>query len=223
MRPVVLAVFPVLALACTRPPPTANEPPPPAPKEDSHLVLAAAVDDQADAGEAPTPPPDLTGKTVLHVGDSMVGGEWGLTRALERKFTAEGAKLVRHYKVSEEIIQFEKAKVLENLVTKHNPDIVIITLGTNDTLAPFPQSLASHIANITKQAGGKECYWMTPPITKKDTGITAVIRDNAAPCTVFDSSHLKLEIGKDGIHPTERGAQDWAAKFWTFFRTPPVP
>ncbi len=184
-------------------------------------MLAAAVDEQVDAGD--DAPPALTGKTVLHVGDSMVGGEWGLTRALERKFTAEGAKLVRHYKVSEEILQFEKAKVLEGLVAKHNPDIVIITLGTNDTLAPFPQSLASHVANVAKQAGGKECYWMTPPITKKETGLTQVIRDNAAPCTVFDSSKLKLEIGKDGIHPTERGAQEWAARFWTFFRTPKKP
>jgi lysophospholipase L1-like esterase len=221
-RAVLLAVLPVVGFACARPPPTRETPP-----AAVRLTLAAAVDEQGDAAAAPPPadepPPSLAGKTVLHVGDSMLGGEWGLTRALERKFTAEGAKFVRHYKVSEEILQFDKAKVLEGLIAKHNPDIVIVTLGTNDTLAPFPQSLASHVASIAKQAGGKECYWMSPPITKKEMGLTAVIRDNAAPCAVFDSSKLKLEIGKDGIHPTERGAQEWAARFWTFFRTPRKP
>ena len=236
MRPFacVVAFVPVVlgALACSRPPPEANANVRANLQRAPRLSLAAAVDEQAaDAGEAPReaqpdappPPAPLVGKTILHVGDSMVGGEWGLTRALERRFTAEGAKFVRHYKVSEEIIQFEKGKVLAELVAKHNPDIVIITLGTNDTLAPFPQSLAAHVANVAKQAGGRECYWMSPPITKKETGLTQVIRDNAAPCTVFDSSKLKLEIGKDGIHPTERGAQEWAARFWTFFRAPKRP
>jgi lysophospholipase L1-like esterase len=226
MRPVALVFVSIVGVvACSRPPPPPADPPPPVAKQETaKLVLAAAVE-ETDAGATPPPPapPSLSGKKILHAGDSMVGGEWGLTRALEKKFTAEGATFVRHYKVSEAILNFEKTHVIADLIAKHSPDIVILTLGTNDTLSPFPQSLATHVANIAKQMGGRECYWMTPPITKKETGITQVIRDNAAPCTVFDSSKLKLEIGKDGIHPTERGAQEWAARFWTFFRAPKQP
>jgi acyl-CoA thioesterase-1 len=189
------------------------------------LRLATALDEQtADAGattpDPAAPPASLGGKTVLHVGDSMVGGEWGLTRALQNKFEKEGAKLVRDYKVSESIVSFDKSSKLKDLLAKHKPDIVILTLGTNDVFVPYPAVLAPNVQNIVKRIGNRECYWMGPPLWKPDTGIVAVIRDNAAPCTFYDGSHLKLARGHDGIHPTEKGGQDWADSFWSFMRAP---
>lgn len=182
-----------------------------------------AVGDGGAAVDPPAPvaPPSLAGKTVLHVGDSMVGGNWGLTRALEQRFTAEGAKFFRDYKVSESIISYDKSPKLKDLLAKHKPDIVILTLGTNDVFVPYPASMAANVQSIVKRIGNRECYWMGPPTWKPDTGIVQVIKDNAAPCKFFDGTNLKLERGHDGIHPTDKGGQEWATSFWGFFRPAP--
>ena len=248
MRPVVLgcafsmstatALVIALALAlsgCSRNPPApdARGPTPVAspvllstPLETSGatLRLATAVEDVSDAGAAApvtAPPPPLTGKTVLHVGDSMVGGNFGLTRALDQRFSAEGAKFIHDYKVSESIVSYDHSPKLKSLMEKNRPDIVIITLGTNDVFVPYPASMAGNIRNIVKRVGATECYWMGPPTWKPDTGIVQVLKDNVAPCRFFDSSNLKLQRAGDGIHPTDRGGADWATSFWTYFRTVP--
>lgn len=246
MRPVVLgcafvisalAGAPALAAGCSRNPPSADARGPApallsAPLETggagAKLRLATAIEDATDAGAAapvaspsPPPPPPLTGKTILHVGDSMVGGNWGLTRALEQRFSAEGAKFIRDYKVSESIVSYDHSPKLKTLIEKNRPDIVIITLGTNDVFVPYPASMVGNIRNIVKRVGTTECYWMGPPTWKPDTGIVQVLKDNVAPCKFFDSSNLKLQRGGDGIHPTDRGGADWATSFWTYFRAVP--
>ncbi|AKV01816.1 hypothetical protein AKJ09_08479 [Labilithrix luteola] len=219
----------ILALAgCSRGAPggAQGEPPAPVAKEDTRPMLNVAVVEVKDASappvattEPPPPaPPSLAGKTILHVGDSMVGGLGGLTKALEERFEKEGAKLVRDYKVSESIVTFDKSKKLSGLLKKHNPDIVIITLGANDSLVPFPKVMAPNVESIVKRLEGRECYWIGPPMWKPDTGIVSVIRDHASPCAFYDSSPLKLQRGDDGIHPTNQGGADWADEFWKFFR-----
>lgn len=213
------------AQACAnRPAPSAEPAAPrdlasPVAKEDSPRVrVAAAVPETAavDAGATPEAPPSLAGKTVLHVGDSMVGGTGGLTKALEARFSAEGAKLVRDYKVSESLVSFDKSPRLRELVLQHKPDIVVITLGTNDALVPHPEAYAANVRSIVKRASARECYWMGPPLWKADTGIVAMLRDNVAPCRFFDASKLELQRRSDGIHPTDKGGADWAAAFWSY-------
>lgn len=229
----------LLALACSRTPPSPQArgpaPSPTSPTsptavnptgaavetKGAKLLFATGIEEPtSDAGPTTASPPALTGKTVLHVGDSMVGGNWGLTRALETRFTGEGAKFIRDYKVSESIISYDHSPKLKDLLAKHKPDIVILTLGTNDVFVPYPASMAGNVQNIVKRIGARECYWMGPPTWKPDTGIVAVLKDNVAPCKFYDSSGLKLQRGNDGIHPTDRGGADWATSFWTFFRVP---
>ncbi len=187
------------------------------------LQLAVAVaetpDAAVDAASASAPTPrSLVGRTVLHVGDSMVGGSHGLTHALEQRFSAEGAVFFHDYKVSESIVSYDKSPKLKALLAKHRPDIVILTLGTNDVFVPYPAALAGNVKSIVTRIGARECYWMGPPLWKPDTGIVQVLRDNVAPCRFYDASALKLPRASDGIHPTERGGAEWAAAFWTFFR-----
>ena len=229
MRPLVLGCTFLLSAALTSG--CSRNPPAPAAMSASHdrpasatLRLATALEDPTarDAGavleNAPAPAPPLTGKTVLHVGDSMVGGNWGLTRALDQRFSGEGAKFVRDFKVSESIVSYDHSPKLKSLIERHRPDIVIITLGTNDVFVPYPASMVGNVQNIVKRVGSRECYWMGPPTWKPDTGIVQVLKDNVAPCKFFDSSNLKLQRGGDGIHPTDRGGADWATSFWTYFR-----
>jgi hypothetical protein len=166
---------------------------------------------------APQPP---SPKVVLHLGDSMVGGYGGLTKALEGKFKGIGAHFVADWEVSVSIATFDHEHHLQDLLTKHAPDLVILTLGANDVFVPFPSSLASNVQSIARKmsAGGRTCFWMAPPVWKKDTGIVAVIKKNASPCKVFDASYMRIARAGDGIHPTDRGGADWADGFYAFYR-----
>ena len=185
---------------------------------------AAATGTKDAAPELP-PHRDLTGKVVLHAGDSMVGGEGGLTKALAAKFKGEGAKFVRDYEISVSIGTYARTPRLRNLLEKHKPDIVILTLGANDVFVPFPQTFAGPVESIVKKIGDRECYWMSPPTWKPDSGIVEVIKEHAAPCKFFDSRNLTLRRAGDHIHPTEKGGADWAELFWAFFegRGPSAP
>ena len=182
-----------------------------------------------DVAEPPAPagPRSLAGKKVLHVGDSMVGGTFGLTRALETKLSEQGAKIVRHTKVSESLASFAKTPTLKDLIRTHDPDIVVITLGANDANVPHPEVHARSVENIARRVGDRECWWIGPPSIKNassgpssEMSVVSVIRDHAGTCRFFDSSKLDLERTADGIHPNDRGAARWADAFWEVFLAP---
>jgi lysophospholipase L1-like esterase len=226
---------------CSRP----ERPAPPTPKESTSVttlsgsvpvasasgtpsMVEPAAHDAAAAPASPAPR-SLAGKKVLHVGDSMVGGTFGLTRAFEAKLAAEGAKIVRHTKVSESLTSFDKTPTLKDLLRTHDPDIVVITLGANDAHVPHPEAYAHNIENIVRRVGDRECWWIGPPSVKSsggsgptgpEMGVVAVLRDHAGACRFFDSSKLELERASDRIHPNDRGAAKWADAFWEAFRAP---
>ena len=198
----------------------------PAPSPVRVDAAAALAVDAVDTG-APTRdagPPDagpvkrsLAGKNVLHIGDSMVGGTFGLTKALEKKLTAAGAKLVRHTQVNETLISFDRGPTLKDLVRTHDPDIVLITLGMNDALVPHPEVFAKNIQSIVHHVGDRECWWLGPPKGQSPSGLVKVLEDNMGTCHFFDASDLDLERTSDGIHPTNEGGAKWADAFWSVF------
>lgn len=175
---------------------------------------------------APAPPAapekrELSGKIVLHTGDSMVGGPAGLSKALEARFKAEGAKFVRDWQTSMGIASFDRDPTLKKLLHQQKPDIVILTLGANDVFIPFPDTLKTHVQSIVTKIAPRECYWMAPALWgKPDSGVLRVIQENAAPCKYFDGANLTIQRAGDGIHPTNKGGEQWAAKFWDFFSQP---
>jgi hypothetical protein len=211
-----LAVCLALVLVgCSR-----REPPAPAPvpKEAASVTtFSAALQKPIETVPELPAPRTFRGKKVLHVGDSMVGGNGGLTKALEAKLKDEGATLVRHTKVSESLTSFDKGPTLRDLLRTHEPDIVLITLGANDALVPHPEVFAKTIQNIVRRIGARECWWIGPPMWTADTGIVRVLRENAGTCHFFDSSPLALDRASDGIHPTDKGGAVWAEAFWSDF------
>jgi acyl-CoA thioesterase-1 len=208
--PAVATATPTRVTAARTATTVATPPPPPPPVETQQAPPPPPPPD-------PTPPPP---KVVLHLGDSMVGGYGGLTKALESRFKELGSKFVRDWQVSLSILTFDHERWLEELLAKHSPDLVILTLGANDVFVPYPSSLASSVRSIARKmsGGGRACYWIGPPVWKKDTGIVAVIKQNAAPCKVFDASYMTIARAGDGIHPTDRGGVTWADGFFDFYR-----
>jgi hypothetical protein len=192
------------------------------PPDASPSIAFAMNDGSAEGGgDAANPPKKYA--VVLHAGDSMVGGFGGLTKALGAKFRGEGSRFVTDSWTSTSIAAFDHSNRFKNLIDRNKPDLVILTLGTNDVFVPFPQALAGDIEAIVKKIGNRDCVWIGPPTWKPDTGIVNVIREHAAPCKFFDSSMIKLHRAGDGIHPTNEGGVEWADQFWTFFRGPSSP
>lgn len=164
--------------------------------------------------KATTPPAP---KVVLHTGDSMVGFYAGLEKALAPHFEALGAKYVQDAVTSVSIATFDKSDHFEKMIARYDPDLVILTLGANDVFLPSPARVAKNVQSIVQKMEGRRCFWMGPPLWKKDTGIVEVIRENCAPCVFYDPSKVKIERLSDGIHPDEKGAQEWADAFWDFY------
>ena len=81
---------------------------------------------------------------------------------IQERFTAEGAKLIRDYKVSESIVSYDHSPKLKDLLAKHRPNIVILTLGANDVFVPYPLSIAGSIERIVKPdllASTGDSFW----------------------------------------------------------------
>src|SRR5262245_77494 len=133
-RVVVIGALAALGSSCSR---KQHAPAPPSPPASATALSGAVEVALHDAGVAsaadasasekePSGPRPLAGKKVLHVGDSMVGGKWGLTRALEAKLAPTGATIVRHTKVSESLTSFDRGPTLKDLLRTHDPDIIVI-------------------------------------------------------------------------------------------------
>lgn len=162
-------------------------------------------------------------KTVLHVGDSTVGYTLGLSLELGKMFKAAGVAYESHTVTAAGLRTFAKSKVLEKLVAEKNPDLVIVQLGTNNLTVPNPAAYLPDVKAIVAQTGGKPCYWVGPiPLEQPEHGMRALLRENVAPCTFYDSFELKLARQEDKIHPTQPAAKKWADAFWKFANEHPV-
>jgi hypothetical protein len=163
-----------------------------------------------------------TYRRVLHIGDSMVGFKFGLTRALGARFEADGAKFFSIPVTSAGIQSFEKNTDLDDAIKKTHPDLVLITLGANNATSPQPKYLVSAIKKVVRKVGvsanpRRRCFWIGPPLWLPDkVGFIDVLDKATAPCTFFDSSKLVLERMSDGIHPTNKGGEVWAEAFYRF-------
>lgn len=191
---------------------------------ESDASSAAPSDGGAASSEAGAERRALTDhRTVLHVGDSTVGYTLGVALELGKMFRAGGVAYESRTVTSAGLHTFAQSKVVEKLVGEKNPDLVIIQLGTNNLTVPNPAAFIPDVKAIVAQAGGKPCYWIGPiPLDQPEHGMRAMLRENVAPCTFFDSFDLKLARQDDHIHPTQPAAKKWADAFWKFAEAHPV-
>jgi hypothetical protein len=121
-------------------------------------------------------------KVVLLVGDSMMG--WGLGNVLERALSRRsGVKTVRDTRPSTGLCcinTFNWQKHLDELITQHSPDLVVICIGANDGNNIVDQTKKRHIVGTASweaayqnraadflrvaQSGGAKVIWLGLPI-----------------------------------------------------------
>jgi lysophospholipase L1-like esterase len=159
---------------------------------------------------------------VLHIGDSFAVA--GFAQALRPRMAALGVR----YEVRAETSSYTTtwAGKMDLLIANTQPDLVIVNLGANEFTNSDPPAHAPAVRRIVKAIGNRPCVWVSPPSWRKDTGITAVMRENSAPCRFFDSDALvttPIARQSDKIHPTGAGGAIWAEAFWSWLNQQRAP
>jgi acyl-CoA thioesterase-1 len=197
------------ALQAADPAPELERKPVPAP------APPVAVEQPNEAGgpepPAPSAPAELPrGTVVLHVGDSFAAA---LGIPLSRLLKQAGLRSVLEFHDASYVPTWAHGSTLPRLLARHNPDLVLVTLGGNEFEIPEPQQRVPAIRRLVSTLSGRACVWVFPPRWKKDTGLFEVVREHAAPCRFLDSDTLvpaDLPRKRDRIHPSTNGGEIWA-------------
>jgi lysophospholipase L1-like esterase len=154
---------------------------------------------------------------VLQVGDSFADA---LGKELGKLLKAAGLRTSLETKTPSYIGDWAYGPHLKQLLASYDPDLVLITLGANELEIPAPEQRVVPVQRLVTSLGGRPCVWILPPLWKQDTGVMQVIKDNAKPCQVLDSSALvpNLARGRDHIHPSTEGRLRWATAVFDWLR-----
>lgn len=168
----------------------------------------------------------LRGLSVLHLGDSHVGGLRGPLRTLVE---ASGGRYEAHFK--DGISTPEAARSgWGAVVAGAHPDVVIVTLGTNDNpTAATAAAVGALLDQIRAAAPHALIVWWGPPVLLRHdlvelpAAMVALQRPEVAARSgrYVDSRTYtaSAEHSAGGVHFTHAGYADWArqlgATFWT--------
>jgi lysophospholipase L1-like esterase len=169
------------------------------------------------------------GQRVLLIGDSLAVGMAPHFAALSKEAGVEFKALAT---VGTRIDQWASSKALQALLENFQPELVLISLGTNDEYmtgdaakrqAPYLKQLIEVISRYPRKAdyglGPEWIVWIGPPILPKSAGISQMIQASAgSPLSpsyyYFHSEQLQIPRGPDKIHPTALGYAGWAGAIW---------
>jgi hypothetical protein len=176
------------------------------------VAIARAVIDMAVARKPP--PLALAGKRVLLVGDSMAAG---LQPSLQKRVEDAGGLFFGEPWQSSTIIGWEGTGRLTQMLELHKPDIVFISLGSNELQARRPEQRAPLIKRMVAEIGPRPAYWIGPPSWKPDKGLLRVIEENFQPNHFYNASNLNVPRQRDGKHPTLEGFNEWTELIWNWY------
>jgi hypothetical protein len=198
------------------PPPVASAPSPPPEPAAAPAPSASAAPSPAPAESAsPSEPPiePLPEKTVvLHIGDSMAGA---LGIELNRQLEERGIKGVLRYKTASFIPNWAWGDELGLYLAQYRPDLVLISLGTNELEILEPERRAPTVRKLVGRLGEVPCVWLLPPLAAgQKSGLVDVIRQSASPCASVDNQEVFPGMPRvgDKIHPTMAARKEWARR-----------
>lgn len=158
-------------------------------------------------GPAPGGVPLLRpGDRVLLIGDSLAQGlGTPMKQLLGNDFRADG-------RVGTRIVDWAPYQV-----PAPGPNLVLISLGTNDMRMMDPTTEQSALAALLAKFRGTRVAWIAPPTMPfPDRGVRAMLARAGVP--IFPSDSLVIPRGPDQIHPTVIGYAGWAGNLVTWLR-----
>lgn len=160
------------------------------------------------------------GLRVLLIGDSLAVGTAPHYSALAKEAGVEFKGLGV---TGTRIDQWASSQELPKVLASFRPDLVLVSLGTNDAFMKGADVVVKQRAGLEKllqQLQGRDVVWIGPPALPgaPSPGIITMIQDAAGALTprfhYFHSERLQIPRGPDGIHPTVRGYAGWAGAVW---------
>jgi len=155
--------------------------------------------------------PAAQAQRVLHVGDSMVPLVANYLRPVVQQ---RGGKYHIISEVSSSTSSWASRRLLHEATYDYDPDLILISLGSNELFAPPTRAQERDIQQIVRQTRGRPCLWIAPPAWKPDHGFLALLKANLGHCRYFDSTRLDLPRMRDGRHPSWSGGHRWATAVW---------
>lgn len=172
------------------------------------------------------------GMKILLLGDSLAVGTAPHFSALAKEAKVEFKSLAKE---GTRIDQWASNADLARLLSSYQPDLVLVSLGTNDSfmqgtgvVAKQQQALEKLLALLTQWPrtngsgrGPEHIVWVGSPTLPNppNPGISKMIQDSAGGAIspryhYFHSERLQLPRGPDNLHPTARGYAGWAGAIW---------
>jgi hypothetical protein len=174
-----------------------------------------------DEGGAPLPleipPVDVrvtwAGLTVVHLGDSQVAN--GLTHGLARRVREAGGRYVSDGWVSSNAPRWLGADRLRDLLHDRRPEIVLVTLGTNEYEVGNLEHYLESYERLAERVGGpRRCFWIGPPGLPGIDRFVEAARARTAPCPYFDSRRIEPDSGRERDHLSAARGEEWAEAIW---------
>ena len=157
--------------------------------------------------------PASGGARVLLLGDSLAQG---LGPPLARLAEAAGVSLVARGVQSSTIKQWLSGSVLVDAVSRAEPSLTLVCLGTNDMRAADPGAegrRAGELADALFRSNSTAVAWIGPPSLPFETNAfraALATMCGARDVRIFDSQALDLARAPDGVHMTPAGYGAWA-------------
>lgn len=148
---------------------------------------------------------------VLHVGDSMAPLVGNYLRSIFRR---SGRKYDIVAVTSGHSREIANGHTLLDATYRFDPDLILISLGSNELFERDPEDLAWAIDQIVKDTRGRPCLWIGPPAWANDFGYLDMVRRHVGHCRYFASEKLRFERQADGRHPTWASSYRWASAVW---------
>jgi len=161
------------------------------------------------------------GLRILLIGDSLGVGTAPHFAALAKEAGAEFKSIAI---TGSRIDQWASSKELPKILASFQPDLVLVSLGTNDAYMRGPDVIAQQHAallQLLEVLRGRDIVWIGPPTlpAAATPGIVPMIQDAAGTALAprffyFHSERLQIPRGPDHLHPTVRGYAGWAGAIW---------
>lgn len=180
------------------------------------LVLAGVGVVHALSSEASSCQPRIKpGSKILLVGDSLAVGLTIPMRELAIQSACEFQALAEQGTRIDQWLTGVRNRSLEETIRRFNPDIIFVSLGTNDSASSLPTAkLQNNIKSLIAWLSTFNCqiYWLLPLSLPFEERTSNLIRQTGT--AVFESASLPIPQGPDKIHPTGKGYAGWAEHIW---------
>lgn len=162
-------------------------------------------------------PAECQTKKALLLGDSLAEG---MSRCFSLLATATGHRKESAFLRGSTTEHW--AKRIEKIMGDSAPDLVIVSLGTNDAAGhdtiEKKRQRVQRIVGAIKRRRAKVVWILPPELPASFSGqadVRKVLREELSPGELFETDRVTLRRAEDGIHMTSLGYSEWMREVWS--------